>query len=146
MQFRKILSLVILGMLPALSGAADAASLEVYVSNLRPTKTVQVSVFKDAQTWAKGREPVAQRVVLARDITQTIRIDNLPPGRYAVRVHQDPNHLGSVIEPPSFALERNGSSGNRMSHNGVPQFERAALEVGAGGARSSIRLVAASHY
>lgn len=148
MQLQKFLfRLAALCALLSATEIAQAASLEVYVTNVRPTKTVYVSVYKDAQTWAEGREPVVTRVIAARGPTQTIRIDGLVPGRYAVRVHQDPNggDGSGFAEPPSFALARDGLSGNG-SRYGIPHFDRAAVNVGAEGARSTIHLFTASHF
>lgn len=146
MQSHKALFLIAaLGILPAMVGVANAASLDVYVTNVRPTKTMSVSVYKDAQTWAEERDPIATRVVAARGLTQTVRIDGLPAGRYAVRVHQDPNSGGGLAEPPSFALTRDGTSGNRNIY-GVPHFDQAAVDVGTQGARSTIHLFVSSHF
>lgn len=123
---------------------AQAASLDVHITHLRPTETVRVTVFRDAETWAEKREPVATRVVAAHGVTQTVRIDDLPPGRYAVRVHQNPNP-GGMPEPPSFALARDGSSGNH-ERNGVAPFDRVAVNVGADGARLSIHLFTSRRF
>lgn len=108
---------------------AGAAALDVRLTNLRPTETVRVSVYADAQSWRKRHAPVAERTVAAHDVVQTVRIDGLPPGRYAVRVHQDPNP-GGLSEPASFAIARHGWSRNSARFN-TPDFERAAVEVGA---------------
>ena len=124
---------------------AHAASLDVHITNLRPTETVHVTVFKDALTWAEKREPVATRVVAARDVSQTVRIDDLPPGRYAVRVHQDPNP-GGICEPPSFAVARHGSSRSISSFGMPASFDRAAIEIGDDGADVSIRLFKSSRF
>lgn len=143
MHARKPLFLIsALCLWPAWAGIAQAASLDVHLTHLRPTETVRVSVYRDARTWAEEREPVASRVVAARAVSQTVRITDLPPGRYAVRVRQDPNP-GGLYEPPSFALARQGSSRNQGRY-GVPGFDSAAVNVGADGARLSIHLFVSS--
>lgn len=131
------LALAGLGALLAAAAVADAASLDVYVTHLRPTQTVRVSVYADAASWARGRGPVASRVFAARAIAQTLRIDGLAPGRYAVRVEQGPNR--GPVEVPSFAFERNGTSGNG-GRCGLPPFERAAVNVGTDGARVPVHM------
>lgn len=117
---------------------ATAAPLDVYITNVRPTKTVQVSVFKDADSWARQEQPLITHVVAARGTAQTVRIEGLSPGRYAVRVRQEPNHIG-FAEPLSFGFARSGASGN-ASRYGVGDFERSAVELGAAGARVFVRL------
>lgn len=132
-----LLRLAVLCTLPMAAQAANAASLDVQVTHLRPTKTVRVSVYADAKSWARGREPVISRVFEARDISQVLRIDGLAPGRYAIRVDQGPNR--GPAEVPSFAFERHGSSGN-FGRYGSASFERAAVDVGADGASVSVHL------
>src|SRR5437667_2901981 len=100
MQHQKIVTRLIACCALLAGAAANAASLDIDVSHLRPTKTVRVSVFADATSWAHGGAPVMSRVFDARDISQTLHIDGLAPGRYAVRVDQGPN--SSAAEIPSF--------------------------------------------
>jgi uncharacterized protein (DUF2141 family) len=138
----KLPAFVVLGVLLC-AAPAQAASLDVHITHLRPTKTVRVSVYNSAETWRKQEAPVATREVAARDVSQTVRIDDLPPGRYAVRVEQTPNH--SSIEPISFAQTRLGTSGNKASH-GLVTFDRAAVPVGADGARVRVHLFTSSRY
>jgi uncharacterized protein (DUF2141 family) len=116
---------------------ANAASLDIDVTHLRPTKTVRVSVFADAKSWARGGTPIMSRVFDARDVSQTLHIDGLAPGRYAVRVDQEPN--SSAAEVPSFRFERHGSSGNAARY-GSGSFERAAVNVRNEGARVSVHM------
>jgi uncharacterized protein (DUF2141 family) len=115
---------------------AAAASLDVEVSHLRPTTTVTVAVYPDAESW-NGGAPLATRQFRAREPRQTLRIDGLPPGRYAVKVRQEPNP--SSVELPSFSVERHGHSGRATSER-RPSFERAAVEVGAEGARIPVHM------
>lgn len=124
----RIVNRAIAGMALLLTGGAQAAALEVRLTNLRPTEWVQVSVYADEESWNRQRAPVAQRKVPAHDVIQTVRIDGLPPGRYAVRVRQDPND-GGVVEPASFAFSRRGWSRNSARQD-RPIFERAAIEMG----------------
>lgn len=120
-----------------------AAALDVHITHLRPTQQVRVAVYPDAESWEQDR-PVATRVVAARGTAQTVRIEGLAPGRYAVRVHQAPND-GGLAEPASFAVARRGSSNNKSAH-GVPDFERAAVVVGPAGARVPVHLFISSRF
>src|SRR5436309_774330 len=128
MQSRKPLLVAALWLSPAFAGTANAASLDVQVTNLRPTTTVRVSIFNNAQSWVQGRKPVMVGEFAARQLSQTFHLDGLAPGRYAIRVDQQANP-GGICEPPTFAVERHGHSGGE-SHVGAPTFERAAVEVG----------------
>lgn len=121
-----------------------AASLDVHITNLRPTQIVQVSVFKDAGSWASQYEPVSTTVVAARGTSQTVRIAGLPPGRYAVHARQDRSDTG-FAEPLAAGFARSGSSGNPNRYGAV-DFERAAVAVGAAGARVSIHLWTSSAF
>lgn len=116
---------------------AAAAALDVDVTHLRPTRTVTVLVFCDAESWSDATTPIAMRQFAARGTTQTLRIDGLPPGRCAVHVEQATND--SAIELPDFSHERHGYSGN-ASRDRRPSFERAAVRVGADGARVPVHL------
>jgi uncharacterized protein (DUF2141 family) len=137
MQSRKHwLHVLTLCVLP-FSAQASAASLDIQVTHLRPTRTVTVRVFKDEESWARGVAPVSVQEFKAVQPSQTLHIDGLPPGRYAVRVDQEPN--SSSLEMPNFSLDRHGFSGNGSAGR-RPSFDRAAVDVGADGARLPVHL------
>jgi len=142
MPFAKWIPVAILISLATSCNLASAASLDVDVTHLRPTRTVTVRVYKDAESWSRADSPVASAEFKAVETRQTLRIDNLPPGRYAVRVDQEPN--SSSLEMPNFSLERHGYSGNDSRNR--PVFERAAIEVGEGGAKIPVHLFVGEHH
>jgi uncharacterized protein (DUF2141 family) len=122
---------------------ARAAVLDVQVTHLRPTRTVTVSVFRDASSWAQGEAPVLTREFKALAPTQILHLEGLPAGRYAVRVDQQRN--SSSLEMPNFSLERHGYSGSATSWM-RPTFERAAIEVGEAGAQLTVHLFTAEQH
>lgn len=142
MQILKWISLAALAIAATSCDLAVAAALDVEVTHLRPTRMVAITVFCDAGSWTGGAVPIAMQEFRARDTTQTLRIDGLPPGRCAVHVQQAPND--SAVELPSFALERHGYSGN-ASRDRRPSFERAAIELGKEPARTTVHLFTSEH-
>ena len=90
MRIVKWISLAALAIAATSCDLASAAALDVEVTHLRPTRTVAVMVFCDAGSWT-GTVPIAMQEFRARDTTQTLRIEGLPPGRCAVHVRQAPN-------------------------------------------------------
>ena len=74
--------------------------------------------------------------------TPIIRINDLPPGKYAISlIHDvngnrdlDKNFLGVPVEPFGF-------SGNKSILFGLPKFEEAAFEVKEGEVESKIELI-----
>lgn len=119
---------------------SNAAALDLQLSNLRPGGAVQVELYADAESWQQGRNPVASRSFKAQAPRQTLRFDELPAGRYAVRVVQEPNSGGWLgREPLSFSVPRRGYSGQVPSARRPPAFERAAVRLDEAGAVLSVR-------
>jgi len=143
MRMAKWLPLAALAITLSSCDLASAASLDVEVTHLRPTRAVTVMVFCDAAAWTGSAAPVLMRQFAARDTTQTLRVDGLPQGRCAVRVEQAPND--SAVELPSFALERHGYSGNG-SRDRRPTFQRAAIQLGEKSARTTVHLFTGEHH
>ncbi|HZP10974.1 MAG TPA: DUF2141 domain-containing protein [Nevskiaceae bacterium] len=143
MHLAKWVSLGAVTLAAASCDLASAASLDVEVTHLRPTRTVTIMVFCDAAAWTGSAAPVSTRHFAARDTTQTLHIDGLPSGRCAVHVAQSPND--SAVELPDFALERHGYSGNG-SHDRRPSFQRAAIQLGEKSARTTVHLFTGEHH
>ena len=142
MQILKWISLAAFAIAVTSCNLAAAAALDVEVTHLRPTRTAAVMVFCDAGSWTGGAVPIAMLEFRARNTTQTLRIEGLPPGRCAVHVQQAPND--SAVELPSFALERHGYSGNG-SRDRRPSFARASIEVGNKSAHTTVHLFTSEH-
>ncbi|MDR3418605.1 MAG: DUF2141 domain-containing protein [Nevskia sp.] len=108
----------------SLAGFAHAGTLEVQLSNLRPTGQVRVSIFADAQSWEHNK-PLASQLVPARDTRFLVRFSGLAPGHYAVRAEQEQGGGHELVQ--RLLLARYGTSGNR-SERRTP-FAAAAVEV-----------------
>lgn len=117
-----------------------AAALELQLSNLRPSGEVRVEVFADAAAWKRGRHPIASQRFAARTVRQTLRLDGLAPGRYALRVVQEADPSGLIHGPASFAFPRRGYSRVRQRSGGRPSFEQAAVALDAAQAAVPIRV------
>lgn len=125
--FRSALRLIALCLALCSATRSDAATLELHLDHVRPSGTIVMTIFADASSWAAQQQPLARRVLRARDIAQIIRVDDLAPGRYAVRVEQAasiPESIDVLMRP------RSGFSGNAgPSPLFMPPFERAAITL-----------------
>ncbi len=130
-----------LAVLTAFSAPASAqAALEVRIENVRPGGgQVRVALFDEANWLSDVR--VASAQVDASGASVTVRLSAPRAGRYAVSVYQDLNRDGrlnrNLIGIPS---EPWGASNDAPANFGPPQFSDAALDVGAQGARTTLRL------
>jgi uncharacterized protein (DUF2141 family) len=123
-------------------GIAQAGTLEVHLSHLRPNGTLRLSVYDNAQEWKAGHQALLTRVVVVNGFSQNVRIDGLKPGRYAVRAEQEADWHQLA---PSLAFARIGYS-DYASANGLPSFEQAAVTVDAGDPVVSLHLYSSSRY
>lgn len=72
-----------------------------------------------------------------------LRLDDLPPGRYAIQLFQDNNGNGQLdLSPRGLPLEPVGFSGNPALLRGKPTPLSSAFEHGRGDTRLHIRLQA----
>lgn len=117
------LSLLLLSM-----SSTHATAQELRLSNLRPMGAVQVEIYADAESWRRGRNPVASHRVPARDVSQSLSLQGLPEGRYAIRATQAADSAAGFHWPPSLAMARRGYSRFPMARRAPPSFERAAVE------------------
>ncbi|MGH8460195.1 MAG: DUF2141 domain-containing protein [Stenotrophobium sp.] len=124
------------------AGAAQAGALDVHLNHLRPGGTLRLSVYADAQDWAAQRRPLLSRVIAVHGFSQTVLIDGLKPGRYALRAEQDADWHQLA---PELAFARSGTSGY-VSANGLPSFERAAVTVEDGDPEVSMRLFISDRF
>jgi uncharacterized protein (DUF2141 family) len=122
------LALALLLLSPAL-GAAQ----ELRLANLRPMGLVQVEVYADAASWQRGREPAQRHRLPARDVSQVLKLEGLPPGRYAIRAWQPALAASQPpLLPMGLAMPRRGYSRLPLAHRAPPSFDSAAVELGEG--------------
>lgn len=125
-------------------GQAPAASLSVEVgTGMRPGDQLMLAVYDREDTWLgkslRGvREPLP--AAIGRGDWHAVRIDDLPPGRYALAVYVDRNGNGKLdrgmfgrpTEPYGFS--------NGGGTFGPPDFADAVVEVGEAGGAIRIEL------
>lgn len=106
---------------------AFAATLEVHVDHLRPNGSLHVALYRDAASWRRQQGAYAERTLRNPTPGETLRFDNLPPGRYAISAQQEAAEE-SLPQTLLLTLARHGDSGGgdllRAS------FEHAAINVG----------------
>ena len=117
------------------------ASLDVRIEGLRETKGhVLLALTDSAEAWdgkaevrARMRQPVAATA-------ETIRIDDLPPGSYAVQVFHDANDNGRMdTNVVGMPVEGYGFSQNPMVMRKAT-YEEARFELAADGGEIVIDL------
>ncbi len=108
------------------AGALWAAELTVRLENAPPTGTVLFVLFDSANTFGDLRDP-AKVVKQPLDGREIYRIQNVPPGEYALLVYHDENnndridrnYIGIPKEPLGYS--------NGYEPKGPPSYPRAAF-------------------
>jgi uncharacterized protein (DUF2141 family) len=92
-------------------------------------------VFADQQAWPQT--PLRE----VHSTEPTIRLRNLPPGRYALQLYQDSNGNGQLdLSPRGIPLEPVGFSANPALLTGKPTPLKCGFEHGAGDTEVQIKL------
>ena len=110
---------------------AIAAELSISLDNPPSTGTVSFLLFDSPNTFGDLRDPV-KTIVCPLDNRETYRIENVPPGEYALMVYHDENNneqidknfIGIPKEPLGFS--------NRYEPKGPPSYSRAAFVLAKG--------------
>lgn len=113
----------------ALAGAAQAATLQVVVDNVRDAQgTVRVAVCSQAQFLGERCEHVGQAP--ARPGSVTVRIEGVPPGTWAAQAFHDDNGTGKIernlLGMPKKGL---GFSNDARFRFGPPRWNDAAFQL-----------------
>lgn len=118
------------------AAAARAGTLTVAVTGVRSAD----GVVRAGAYAASGRR-VAAASTLARNSPVTIRFDELPAGRYGVRLYHDANDNGR-LDRGAFGLpaEGYGFSNGAVARFGPPAFDKMAVEVGSAPAATTATL------
>lgn len=125
------------------SVSATAGTLEVRLDHLRPNGSLRVALYRDAASWQRRRGAYAERTLSAPQLSETLRFDGLPPGRYAVSAQQDSSH-DLLLTPMQLALPRHGDSGGGTQLQA--SFERAAISIGDDDPSVRVHLYTDSRY
>ena len=112
-----------------------AAELSVRLENAPPEGNIHFFLFDSANTFGDFRDPV-KIVKHPLDGRERYRIQNIPPGEYALLVFFDENNNGRLdknfIGIPSEPL----GFGNQYQPKGPPSYERAAFTLKKGESRT----------
>ncbi len=112
----------------------NAAELTLHIENPSPTGTVAFMLFDSANAFGDLRDP-AIGVRLPLDGRENYRIEDIPPGEYALLVHYDENNnnrvdknfIGIPNEPLGFA--------NNYRPKGPPSYSHASFVLREGESR-----------
>ncbi len=121
--------------------SAFGADLEVRITGVRSAKGVlRVALYDDANDFPK--DDVQARVVPARADVTIVRFNGIGPGVYAIAAYHDEND-NNEFDSGFLGLpkEAYGFSNDARPFLSAPPFERAAFEVGTGGAMIEFELV-----
>jgi uncharacterized protein (DUF2141 family) len=111
--------------------ASASASLTITVDGVQDGGgKLHVGVFDEAH-FAATVDPVARKVTNARPPSQTVVIDDIPPGTYGVKMYQDMNQNGFFDFGAKFA-EPFGISNDPEIHAGGPTFADAKITLAPG--------------
>jgi uncharacterized protein (DUF2141 family) len=108
---------------------AQTSALDISVSNLRSDRgVVLVNVDTEASWFRDSAAPMRSLRLTPANRSAQIRVEGLPPGDYAIRVHHDENGDGR-LNTGLFGIpsERYGFSG-RSRRLGPPPFAEAKFE------------------
>lgn len=125
--------------LPALALPGASPALTLRLAQAKPQGVVFIAIYADEVSWNGGAPArVAMQPVAAGD---SITIEGLAPGRYAVKLYQDVNGNGKMDSNPfGIPIEPFGFSRDAMGAHGSPAWADAAFEVGGDGAVQTITL------
>lgn len=127
-------------MLPGMAPAAATHSLDVTIDGLRSTKgmirlclTTDPKAFPDCKSGSTIKRSVAASA-------PHIRIDDLPPGTYAIAVIHDENGNAKLDTFMGIPREGFGFSRNPVIRFGPPSFKSTEFAVGGEGASQQVRM------
>ncbi len=125
------------GLFLLLVGAqAVAGDIVVKIDGVQAEGNIALAlVFADQQAWP-------QTPLRSLNSTETtLRLRNLPPGRYALQLYQDSNGNGQLdLSPRGIPLEPVGFSANPPLVNGKPTPLKCLFEHGQGDTDVQIKL------
>ncbi len=111
---------------------ASAASLTVAVTSIEEEQgSIMLALYDGADSYNGGTSAKAARIkVTGGEVS--VQFDDLPPGRYAIKLYHDANSNGELdTNMMGLPVESYGFSGDGGTM-GPPPFEAAAFDVVAG--------------
>lgn len=127
---------------PGTTAPAVAASINVSISNLRSAKgdvlvclSTNPKYFPDCRKDSKAR-----KIKVSATKAQSITIDNVKPGTYAIALIHDENANGKMDLRLFLPREGFGFSRNPKIGMGPPKFKSAQFTVGADNAKYAVKM------
>lgn len=132
---------ILASLVVSLSTPAMAQSLTLDLSTRASGGQIAVAVYRDAETFRRGDQPIASRMVPRTGPVTTVTIPGLAPGRYAVAAFHDTDGNGTLtLWPIGMPKEAYGFSRDARGRFGPPGFDAAAFDLPAAGTRQSFVL------
>ena len=125
----------------AAAAQVSAASLTVGVTAIKEdTGAIMLALYDNADAYnGSGPSTKAARIDVEGGKV-SIEFDDLPPGRYAIKLYHDANSTGELdTNIMGLPIEAYGFSGKAESL-GPPPFDTAAVEIVAGENSVTVRL------
>ncbi len=132
-----ILALVLAG----LATPASASELVLRLSTRTAGGSLAVAVYRDADSFRRGENPVAIRTVPRTGTVTSVTLSGLAPGRYAVAAFHDMDGNGDLtLWPIGLPREAYGFSNDARGRFGPPPFAQAAFDLPAAGTTRAFSL------
>lgn len=128
---RSILARLTLGVAGfLLLSSASAARLEVSVAGIEVLEgAIMLAMFDSADAFDNGGAPVRSARIPVTNGEIAASFDDLPPGRYAIKLYHDENGNGALdTNPLGLPVEGYGFSGGG-GRFGPPAFDDAVFDV-----------------
>lgn len=126
--------------LAAMATASQAATVTLDLKDVVPGKgTLMIAVYNNSEQFL--RKSMKRLTVPAGDAAMQVKLDDLPPGDYAISLFQDVNGNGKM-DTMMFGIpsEPTGFSNNAEGKFGPPKFEAARFTLPADGTTIGITL------
>ena len=110
----------------------EAAKLQLKITDVRSARgQILIAVFKDAEAFPRKPESaLVKRSVPAKEGQNTLELEDLEPGDYAIALHHDEDSdTKMAFNFVGIPREGFGFSGNKRIYFGPPSFKNAKLTV-----------------
>lgn len=129
-MFSRCIQTLMSAALLAGTAATSAATLTLNVIGVeKPEGALMIAVFDSAEAFDNGGDAVRGLRIDVDSDTVTVAVEDLPPGRYAVKMYHDANANGEMdTNMMGMPSESYGFSGNK-GRFGPPPFKEAVIDV-----------------
>jgi len=112
--------------------ADETGTLRIELSGLAPQGNIMLQVFNSEAGYGSGQGVTARRIAVDA-ATESVQIDGLAPGQYAVRLFHDVDGNGELnTNPFGIPTEPFAFSNNARGRFGPASWEQAAFTLNAG--------------